>query len=114
MDKLDKLYTGVFIVFLMLTFYVIYHYYNLEDDTVVDLNNNGIIESEEIKFHIKKELDRRSKQPPRFHGIVKSCISGIFRGFLMGMLLNGWEGAITSAIVLGTINPIVTGIEHTF
>lgn len=113
MDKLEKIYTGVFIVFLLLTFYMFFHYYNLEENDA-DINNDGIIDNEELSYHIKKELDKRSGQPPRFKGIVKSCISGLFRGFLMGMMLTGFEGAITSALVLGTINPIVTGIEHNF
>lgn len=113
MDKLENLYTGVFIVFLLLVFYVFFHYYNLEEEDA-DLNGDGVLDQSEITYHIKKELDRRSKQPPRLKGVVKSCISGMFRGFLMGMLLNGLEGAITSAVVLGTINPIVTGIEHNF
>jgi hypothetical protein len=43
---------------------------------------------------------------------VKSSLSGAFRGALMGLLLNGVEGAITSAVVLGMINPIVTSVDY--
>lgn len=113
MDKLENLYTGVFVVFLLLVFYVFFHYYNLEKENA-DTNGDGIVDENELSYHIKKELEKRSKQPPRLRGIIKSCVSGLFRGFLMGMLLTGMKGAITSAIVLGTINPIVTGIEHNF
>ncbi len=110
MDKLEKLYTGVFLVFLLLMIYVFYHYY--KRDCIADLNNDGVVDQNELAHHIKKEIDERSKNPPGFRGIVKSSLSGAFRGALMGLLLNGVEGAITSAVVLGMINPIVTSVDY--
>lgn len=44
--------------------------------------------------------------------IIKSVISGIIRGFLMGLIILNAEFAMVSALVLGIINPIVTLIEH--
>lgn len=115
MDKLDKLYTGVFVVFLILVSFVLLHYYRLdEENDIIDLNGNGTIEQNEIEAHVKKILDNRSKQPPQFKGVIKSMLTGLTRGALMGLLLNGIEGSITSAIVLGIINPIITSIEFMF
>lgn len=115
MDKLSKLYTGVFVVFLVLISFILLHYYRLdEENDITDLNNDGKIDQNEIDVHIKKILDNRSKQPPQFKGIIKSMLTGVTRGALMGLLLNGIEGSITSAIVLGIINPIITSIEFMF
>lgn len=111
MDKLEKLYSGVFVVFLLLAIYIFFHYYNLQNEKIADLNSDGIIDNDELAYHIRKELDRKSKSPPSLYGLVKSAASGAMRGALMGLLLNGVEGAATSAIVLGLINPIITGVE---
>lgn len=114
MDKLGKLANAVFVVFMVLVVYIFYHYYNREEPIEIDTDGDGVISPQEIKEYIKKELDRRSKRPPQFRGILKSALSGALRGAFMGLLLNGVEGAVTSAIVLGMINPIITGMEHMY
>lgn len=111
MDKLEKLFTGFFIVLLVLCIIVFFHYYNKEEKKIKDLNGDGLITKNEIEYHIKKELDKRLETPPEFKGLVKSCFSGFLRGLMMGILVNGYEGAITTGIVLAVINPIMTGIE---
>lgn len=111
MDKLDKIYTGIFIIVLLFAVLIFIHYYNKKDSEIVDLNNDGNISRDEIIFHIKKEIDKKSNKPPKFKGIVKSSISGFLRGVLMGLILNGLEGALTSGIVLAVVNPIITGVE---
>lgn len=111
MDKLDKLYTSIFIIILIGAIFVFLHYYNREENAIQDLNGDGSISISEIEYHVKKELDKRANRPPRFKGIVKSAVTGFLRGTLMGFILNGLEGALTSGIVLAVVNPIMTGIE---
>ena len=113
MDKLEKLYTGATIAFVILIIFIFIHYYNVsEKNDILDLNDDGIIDSNELAYHIKKEIDKQSKEAPSFKGIIKSFLTGIVRGIFMGLLLYGPEGALTSALVLGMINPIITSIEH--
>ncbi len=114
MDKLNKITNVAFAVFVILVLYIFYHYYTRPDPVEIDTDGDGVISPEEIKEYIKKEIDRRSKSPPQFRGILKSAISGIVRGALMGLLLGGVEGAATSAIVLGTINPIISSFEYMY
>lgn len=114
MDKLNKITNAVFVVFIILVIYIFYFYYTKKKDEDVDMNGDGIVTKVELQEYVKKEMERRSKSPPQFSSILKSSISGAIRGALMGLIINGIEGAITSAIVFGTINPILTGIEHTY
>ncbi len=113
MDKLEKLYTGVFIIILIVAIIIFIHYYNKKEEVIEDINGDGVISMNEIRYHIKKELDERSHKPPQFKGVVKSSISGFLRGLLTGIIINGLEGALTSGIVLAVINPIIAGVEHT-
>jgi len=113
MSALKDLYTGTFIVMFLLVIYIFIHYYKKEEEEIVDLNHDGQIGTSEIVHHIKKELDK-SNHPPKFWMIVKSCLTGLLRGFLMGMLLNGVEGAVVTGISLGIINPIMLSIDHWF
>ena len=112
MDKLEKIYNAVFITFIIILIYILaYHY--LTDETVVpdfsDENSNR-----DLASYIRKEIRANSNTPPTLKKIIKSMLSGAIRGALMGLALNGVEGAITSAIVLGTINPLITSVEHKF
>ena len=87
MDKLENITNTIFIIFLILVIYIFYHYYNIVPNDI-DENGDGIVTDDEIKIYIKKEIDRRLESPPQFKGVVKSSLSGFFRGFLMGLLLN--------------------------
>jgi hypothetical protein len=113
MASLKDLYTGTFIIMFLLVIYVFVHYYKKEEDEIEDLDHDGKIGTSEIIHHIKKELDKSSQQP-KFWMIVKSCLTGLLRGFLMGMLLNGVEAAVVTSISLGIINPIMLSIDHWF
>jgi hypothetical protein len=112
MDKLDKLYTGTFVVVLVFAIFIFIHYYNKEQITSMDLDQNGNIDNNELGIHIKKEIEKKHSQPPQFKGLVKSSLSGVLRGLLMGFILNGIEGAVTTGIVLGIVNPIMSSIEY--
>lgn len=116
MYSLDNISIGVYVVFVMILFILLTHTYHRESQLAefneIDLNGDGIITRQELKHHLAKELEKRNSQPPKMEGLVKSATSGIIRGFLMGLLINGFEGAVLGAFVLGTINPIISGIEH--
>ena len=114
MATLKDLYTGTFLVLFLLAIYIFVHYYQKEEDEIADLNNDGVLSPSEISYHIKKDLSNKSSQPPRFWAIVKSCLTGLLRGFLMGLLLSGVEGGVVTALSLGIINPIMTSIDHWF
>jgi hypothetical protein len=114
MDKLEKLRNGAFVVFFILVLYIFaYHYFKPPEDPI-DADGDGNISNKELSEHIKKEIERRSRSPPGFAGVLRSAVSGAIRGACMGLILNGIEGAITSAIVLGMINPIITSIEYVY
>jgi hypothetical protein len=107
-----KIKIGFFIFVIIICILVYLHYYNIEQTKFNDINNDGLIDNNELSYHIKQEIDKKQKQPPQFKGIVKSSVTGLFRGLLMGLVLGGIEGAITTGIVLATINPIISGIEY--
>ena len=109
-QKKIKLGFYIFVVIICIMIYL--HYYNLEQNQVEDHNKDGIIDSDELTHHIKNEIEKKQKQPPQFKGIVKSSVTGLLRGLLMGLVLGGVEGALTTGIVLATINPIISGIEY--
>lgn len=115
MDKLDKLTNAVSVVFIIICMYVFYYYYNKPTVEDIDEDGDGIITKKELTNYIKRELEKKAKEPPKFRSILKSALSGLVRGGLMGLLLtNDLEGAATSALVLGMINPIITGIDHIY
>lgn len=115
MDRLEKLHNAAFVVFMVLVIYIFFHYYFKNDEpNKMDADGDGVVTKKELADYMKKELELRSKTPPSFSGILRSAMSGALRGACMGLILNGVEGAITSAIVLGMINPIITGVEHAY
>lgn len=109
-EKKIKLGFFIFVVIICIMIYL--HYYNIEQNQVQDSNNDGLINNDELKDHIKKEIEKRQKQPPQFRGIVKSSVTGLLRGLLMGLVLGGVDGALRTGIILATINPIISGVEY--
>ncbi len=110
MDKLEKIYNSVFITLIIVLIYILAnHYVNneaIEPDYIDETSNN------DLSSYIKKEINTHVSTPPTMKKILKSMLTGAIRGALMGLILNGFEGALTSALVLGTINPIITTIEY--
>ena len=107
-----KIKIGFFIFIILICIMVYLHYYNIEQKKISDINNDGLIDNNELIHYIKQEIDKKQKQPPQFKGIVKSSVTGLLRGLLMGLVLGGIEGALTTGIILATINPIISGIEY--
>lgn len=114
-NKLDNLANLGFAVFVLLMIYIMYTSYYREPPASPDLDGDGIVTKKELQAYIAAELERKSKSPPQFRGLIKSAISGAVRGGLMGLLLsNTLEGAAVSAIVLGVINPVVGSVENAY
>jgi len=109
MDKLDKLANAVFVIFVTLLIFIFVHYYTHEQKNNEEVPNDTKLVT---RREMCKYIDLTSKKPPRFRTLIKSATSGAIRGAFMGLLLNGVEGAITSAIVLGMINPLITSFEY--
>ena len=116
MCSFDSISIGVLVIFIIVLFIELMHLQSLEGEMnefdKLDTNGDGIISQSELAQAIKRELEKKHKQPPKLAGIIKSASSGALRGFLMGLLLNGLEGAITGSVVLAIINPIITSVEH--
>lgn len=116
MYSLSSISIGVYVTFVIMLFITLTYTYRKEKQLAefdeIDLNGDGIITRQELKHHLTKELEKRSNQPPKMEGLAKSATSGIIRGFLMGLLINGFEGAVLGAFVLGTINPIISSVEY--
>lgn len=110
MDKLEKIYNGVFLAMLILAVYILFYKYN--EEKKMDLNNDNHISQDEIRQYVSNIMKEQSNQPNDFRSVVKSSISGAMRGAIMGLILNGVEGAVTSGLVMAVINPIISGIEH--
>jgi len=115
MYNLQVLQNATFVVFLLLAIYIFgYYYLHNEEPNILDSDGDGQITKKEVIEFINRELDNRAKRPPQFKGIVKSALSGAMRGAVMGLILNGLEGAAAGAIILGSINPIITSLEHIY
>ncbi len=112
MDKLEKIYNAVFITLIIVVVYILANHYIYNDPVEPDFSDER--SNRDLTSYIKKEISTHTNAPPNMKKIFKSIITGAIRGGLMGLLLNGVEGAITSALVLGTINPIITSIEYKF
>ena len=110
MDKLGKIYNAVFVALIIVLIYIIANHYYYDEDVEPDFVDED--SNKDLASYIKKEIHTHTSSPPTIKKIFKSMITGAVRGALMGLVLNGVEGAITSALVLGTINPIITSIEH--
>ncbi len=69
-----------------------------------------IIDQTDEKFtSLKKEKEIKK---PTFGGMIVNCINGVCRGFLTGLITTGHiEGAVTSGIIMGVINPISSIVE---
>jgi len=110
MDKLGKIYNAVFISLIIVLIYILANHYYYGEEVKPDFSDEE--SNKDLTSYIKKEIQAHTSGPPSTKKIIKSIFTGAIRGALMGLLLNGVEGAITSALVLGTINPIITAIEH--
>jgi len=75
----------------------------------IDKNGDGIITRKELKQHLLNIEKKRKFNNISSTDIAKSIISGVIRGFIMGLILNSFEGGVVLGLILGTVNPIILG-----
>lgn len=115
MAGIDDIKNPSFVIILILVIYIfIHHYIFLDDIEQIDENDDGIIESAEIKKYIERHIEKKESQPPSVKKLIKSSLSGIIRGGLMGLVIGGMDGVLVGAISLGLTNPIMVSLEHRF
>jgi hypothetical protein len=116
MANLNDLYTGTFVVLFIIVLSVfIYHYLKEEDELLLldtQSRNKSVADFSDIYSHMKNHYGHgKAESSTTFVHMMKHCMLGIFRGFLMGLLIGGFEGAVVTAITLGMINSIMSPIE---
>ncbi len=107
MDKFIKLQTYTFII-MLIGMVMIYVYYYTKD-------KHKYVKSAYHDKLVKKKIhdtDLHYKKQTELSNIIKGTSSGMIRGALMGFLLYGVEGAVTSSIVLGLVNTYMVSIDH--
>jgi hypothetical protein len=111
MAELKDLYTGTFVVVFCIVLILLIYYYHITENIFTQKNTNQTkIQYTDVIRSIKQEL--KPVGHLHFMKVTKSCISGIMRGFLMGLLIGGVEGAVVSSVSLGLVNPIMLVLEH--
>jgi len=110
MDKLIKLYNAFYIAFFICVCgLLVYKYYQ---NKPIDANGNNEYDTNEIQKFVAYTTKENEPRPAGYHSIVRSSLSGMLRGVILGLILHGAEGAITSGAVLAVVNPLVLSIEH--
>ena len=89
MSDFFKLYLNSYLILVVVTTLVLIHYYNKEKKKIQDLNKDGVIDEHELNYHIMKEAEIRSRNPPNIKGLIKSSLSGMIRGLVVGYFLGG-------------------------
>lgn len=119
MNKFKDLSIGSIVV---LFIFVIIEIYYFTDDVDyrelalkdLDLNGDGKVSRSELKYYLT-EVEKKKKNKQIFTSDLKKSIAGgVVRGFLMGLILNSFEGGLVLGLILGVLNPILAGAERTF
>lgn len=95
MDKLAKIHTLRFAFILIVLILIFSYYYVKNKHTMISTPHNH----------------QKTNTLPSMNTLIKNTSSGMIRGAIMGFLLYGVEGAVTSSIVLGIVNSYMTTID---
>lgn len=79
--------------------------------SVLDLNKDGKVSRWELKHYLKLVKAENERRKTDWNSIKKQVVGGLFRGFLMGIILSDLEGGIALGLVLGAINPVLHTAE---
>lgn len=107
---------GIMIVVTMLAI-MLYIYCESQENIIdrhlssLDINKDGKVSRWELKQYLAMLKSENEKRTTNWYNIKKQIISGLFRGFLMGIVLSDLEGGIALGLVLGSINPILHTAE---
>lgn len=108
---------GIILIIIVLA---IQGYYYCQNDNALtqnikslDFNKDGTVSRWELKHYLEMLESEKKKKSTTWTNIKKQIIGGMFRGFLMGIILSDLEGGIALGIVLGSINPVLHTAEKT-
>ena len=103
---------GILIVISILV--ILIYFYNTASGThvdkrlrMLDQNGDGYVSRQELKNYLTMIRNEGKTRKVDINNIKKQIISGLSRGFLMGLILSDFEGGIALGLVLGAINPLL-------
>jgi len=115
MNKFSDLSYGTVIILIIAVIIITHYCYIRQTDSSpihnLDLDGDGKVSRSELKHYLLLLEKERSKKRIHYFDIIKSMGSGFVRGLLMGLILQDFEGGLTLGLVLGLINPVLTGLE---
>ncbi len=108
-NNLKEVLDASYIILLILIVYIFYYRKQRQSElSKIDTNDDGIISDKEVIEYYRKKM----KKGKTFDDLVRTFIMGGFRGFLMGFILNGLDGAAMMAVVLGSVNVLMYEVEN--
>lgn len=119
MNTFGDLSVGAIVVLFILVLIELYYFtddtdYNELTLKNLDINGDGKVSRRELKYYLL-EVEKKKKNKQIFtKDLKKSIASGVVRGFLMGLILNSFEGGLVLGLMLGILNPIIAGAERSF
>ena len=118
MYKLKAISIGGIILIVLVFAIQAYHYCGNDDSLArnlqtLDFNQDGKVSRLELKHYLNLLTIDKNKEIADWNAIKKQILGGIFRGFLIGIVLNDMEGGIALGLVLGAINPVLYTAEKT-
>jgi F0F1-type ATP synthase assembly protein I len=115
MNKLRDLSKSGTIIIVCLMILLLYYWYDNMDEIdqirKIDADKNGVVTKAELRDYLIWIEKTRRKKRIRLVDIAHSMYSGFIRGLLMGLILRDFEGGITLGLILGIINPVISGAE---
>lgn len=96
---------------LLIEFYFM-HERDEHDDTLknLDYNQDGKVSRSELKRYLMWLEAKKRKNSMSTMEFKTSIVSGLSRGLLMGLILFDMEGGVVLGIILGLLNPVITGL----
>jgi hypothetical protein len=82
----------------------------IDDIHTIDINGDGIVSRKELKYYLSRIEEEKNTNYLTSSDFIKSGVGGLIRGFLMGCILFDIEGGVTLGIMLGVLNPIISGV----
>jgi hypothetical protein len=116
MKNFDEISLDILVALIVVVIFetFILHYIS-DDKNQVDVivDKTIIYDTESVtKTELKEILKETSVKKIKLMDVFKSSLSGIVRGGLTGLLVHGFEGCVTGAVVMGVINPFTFFIEN--